>query len=393
MKIPAIWSWQKFSNALFKPKPEGLEAKIQTIKQSLPVPIFWLLGKAQSGKTSIIRALTGNNAAEIGNGFQACTQSSRFYDFPSASHPLIRFLDTRGLGEKAYEPSEDLAWCAEQAHVLIVVMRVLDMAQFDVVKAVKTIHAEHKDWPIIVVQSALHEAYLQPDAQHIQPYPYQITPFPESVPHDLARALWHQRAWFDGLPVHFVALDFTLPEDGFQPVYYGLDEFWDTLERCLPNTLLSLLRNSAHYDALLDFHARQAQPHILSFSLVNIGLGAIPIAGLPLVLSVQAKAFHSIASIYGLSLTKRLYSEFATLLGSGVVLGLLGRELVKFVPGYGWSIAGVYSGAMTYALCRAFCVYLQSVKRGALPEQAAIKQAYQHAMQEAYQVLKQRQTP
>ena len=115
-------------------------------------------------------------------------------------------------------------------------------------------------------------------------------------------------------------------------------------------------------------------------------------AGLPLVLGVQAKLFHSIASIYELPLTRRLYGEFTALIGSGVGIGLLGRELLKFIPMYGWMVAGVYSGAVTYALGRAFCLYLHTVKRGALPDQAALQEFYQQAFGEARQWLQQRGT-
>ena len=91
--------WEDLKDAIFIPKACGVDAKINEVRQRLPIPVFWLLGKTQSGKTSLIRALTFNDAAEIGNGFQACTKRSLFYDFPSTSHPILRFLDTRGLGQ------------------------------------------------------------------------------------------------------------------------------------------------------------------------------------------------------------------------------------------------------------------------------------------------------
>jgi GTP-binding protein EngB required for normal cell division len=46
-------------------------------------PVVWLLGKVQSGKSSIIRALTGETAAAVGNGFRPCTRSSAIFDFPA----------------------------------------------------------------------------------------------------------------------------------------------------------------------------------------------------------------------------------------------------------------------------------------------------------------------
>ena len=68
-------------------------------------PLVWLVGKVQSGKTSIIRTLTEVTHAEIGAGFRACTRSARIFGFPVEA-PIIRFLDTRGLGEAAYDPSD-----------------------------------------------------------------------------------------------------------------------------------------------------------------------------------------------------------------------------------------------------------------------------------------------
>ncbi len=375
--------WESLKNSIFTPKAGGVDAKINEVKQRLPIPVFWLLGKTQSGKTSLIRALTSSDAAEIGNGFQACTKRSQFYDFPSTSHPILRFLDTRGLGETKYNPSEDLAWCAKQAHLLIVVMRALDMNQAEVVAAVYTIHRQHPQWPIIVAQTTLHEGYPATDSEHIHPYSYQQSPFPPQVPHALAQALLYQRGWFKSLPVHFVPIDFTLPDDGFEPANYGLHALWDTIETVLPAGMIVLLRGTEQHKELLDFNARQAHPHIIGYALLAIGIGAIPLAGLPLVLTVQAKLFHSIASIYGLELTRTLYTEFTALMGTSVGIGLLGRELLKLVPVYGWAVAGAGSGAMTYALGKVFCMYLYGVKRGAMPDQTTLKQAYREAFSQA----------
>ena len=380
--------WDDLKDSIFTPKASGVDAKIDEVKQRLPIPVFWLLGKTQSGKTSLIRALTSSDTAEIGNGFQACTKRSLFYDFPSASHPILRFLDTRGLGETEYDPREDLAWCTNQSHLLIVVMRALDMNQAEVVAAVFAIHKQHPKWPVIVVQTTLHEGYPTAQYEHIQPYPYQQVPFPPQVPHALAQALLHQRDWFKSLPVHFVPIDFTLPEDGFDPENYGLHVLWETIETVLPAGLIGLLQGTEQHKELLDFHAQQAHPHIIGYALLNIGVGAIPLAGLPLVLAVQAKLFHSIASMYGLKLTRTLYTEFAALMGTSVGIGLFGREVLKLIPVYGWAVAGVGCGAMTYALGKVFCMYLYGVKRGAMPDQAKLKQAYKEAFSQARQSLR-----
>ena len=99
-------------------------------------PVVWLLGKVQSGKTSIIRELTQASDAEIGSGFEACTKTARVFDFP-AEAPIIRFLDTRGLGEVAYDPREDIAFCEDRSHLLLAVVKALDFEQTAVLAAIR----------------------------------------------------------------------------------------------------------------------------------------------------------------------------------------------------------------------------------------------------------------
>jgi 50S ribosome-binding GTPase len=88
-------------------------------------PVVWLLGKTGAGKTAIVAALTGDPRAAIGVGFEACTQTAAFYDVPREV-PLLRFLDTRGLGEAHYDPAQDIAWCEDQSHLVLAVMQVAD---------------------------------------------------------------------------------------------------------------------------------------------------------------------------------------------------------------------------------------------------------------------------
>jgi hypothetical protein len=86
----------------------------------MPTTIFWLLRKTQSGKTSIIKALTGDSRAQIGNGMHACTKTAFIFDFPDARDFIMHFLDTRSLGEVDYSPECDIEAFRDQAHILIV---------------------------------------------------------------------------------------------------------------------------------------------------------------------------------------------------------------------------------------------------------------------------------
>ena len=162
-----LWNsiWRQFVDP--QVSEEELQATLEKARTRLPIPVFWLLGKAQSGKTSLIRALTGNSRAEIGNGIRPCTKTAHEYAFPNDEECLLRFLDTRGLGEVSYDASEDLSLFQEQAHLMIVVMKAMDHAQGAVLDALKQIHRKHPQWPVLLVQTCLHEGYSPPSDPHI----------------------------------------------------------------------------------------------------------------------------------------------------------------------------------------------------------------------------------
>src|SRR4029453_3037866 len=83
-------------------------------------PVFWLFGKTQSGKTSVVKYLTGATDAEVGEGFQPCTRTTRRYSFPEDEAPVITFLDTRGLDEPGYDAAEDIARFSAETHLVLV---------------------------------------------------------------------------------------------------------------------------------------------------------------------------------------------------------------------------------------------------------------------------------
>src|SRR5262245_10822485 len=185
-------------------------------------PVVWLLGKVQSGKTSIIRELTQARDAEIGSGFAPCTKTARVFDFPGEA-PILRFLDTRGLGEVAYDPAEDIAFCEGRSHLILVVAKALDMQQQAVLGVLQAARKRHPEWPVVVAQTSVHEAYPA-GGRHVEPYPFGAAPSTASLPDTLVRALEHQRSLFRSLPgrgpLAFVPIDFTQDGDGYEPVDY-----------------------------------------------------------------------------------------------------------------------------------------------------------------------------
>src|SRR5262245_34823854 len=202
-------------------------------------PLVWLIGKVQSGKTSIVRALTGASDAEIGAGYRACTKTARVFDFP-AEAPIIRFLDTRGLGEAAYDPAADIAYCEGRAHLMLAVIKAMDAEQDAVLDAVREARRRHPDWPVVVAQTTLHEGYPA-GAAHILPYPFTADGTCAEAPEALSRALAHQRSLFAGMPgrgpVRFVPIDLTQPGDGYDPVDYGREALIAALVDVAPGAM------------------------------------------------------------------------------------------------------------------------------------------------------------
>jgi len=371
---------------------EALKTALSRVRRGVPPPVIWLFGKVQAGKTSIIRALTGAERAQIGNGFKPCTRWAARYDFPNADFPLAVFLDTRGLGEAGYAPQEDLAAFRAEAHMLLVVVKAMDMALEQLLAALESIIRTQPDWPVVVAQTTLHEGYPSSLRDHLQPYPFAARSLPETVPTALARALAFQRTLFAQLPVkRFVPLDFTLPEDGFIDPLYGRDALLDALAEAHPHALYQTLRQLPELTReLKDLHFRQAQPHIIAYALAAGAVGAapLPLADLPVISALQLKLLHTVASIYRQPLGVKTFLELASTVGLGLLFRQGARSLLKVIPGLGSAVSGLYAGATTYALGCALCFYYQTVFDGHLPRPEQIKAFYEEKLAEGMRLLR-----
>jgi uncharacterized protein (DUF697 family) len=371
----------------------ALQVTLSGVRQGLPPPVIWLFGKVQSGKTSIIRALTGAERAQIGSGFAPCTRWAARYDFPNAEVPLAVFLDTRGLGEAGYDPREDFAAFRADAQMLLVVVKAMDMALEQLLTGLKTLLKEQPSWPVIVAQTTLHEGYPPDRHEHVHPYPFASSPWPATVPTDLARALIFQRQLFAGIPVHsFVPIDFTLPEDGFREPFYGREALLAAFAEAHPHAVYQTLRQLPELtQALKSLHFRQAQPHILAYAFAAAAVGAapLPLADLPVISALQLKMLHTIASVYRQPLEVKRLVELVSTLGVGLLLRQTTRSLLKFIPGFGSAVSGLYAGAATYALGCALCFYYQVVFDGHLPHPKQLHAFYQQKLAEGAQLLRQ----
>jgi uncharacterized protein (DUF697 family) len=380
--------WDKVWRKVLAPEIDFgvVDARLCAAKAALPPPTIWLLGKAQSGKTSVIRALTGSSRAEIGNGFRPCTRISHVYAFPSDEACILRFLDTRGLGEAGHDASAELPKLEDQTDLIIVVIKAMDHAQQHVLDVLRDVMSRRLDRPVLVLQTALHEGYPSAQMRHVVPYPYGELPFPPPVPHDLARSLIMQRELFRAYQARFVPIDFTLPEDKLQPCDYGLEQLWTVIEELLPLGVRGMLAKAPEArQAVRDELFRKAQPQVIAHAMAAGGAGAVPlpVVDVPLVLAAQARMLHKIAEIYEQPMNLARMSEIAGVLGFSYLTRLGVRELVKFVPipGLGPSVSACYAAASTYALGAAMCQYFGRGRGGAMPDVETIRRLYDEEFQ------------
>ena len=369
---------------------ESYRKSLKDIREKLPVPVIWLLGKTQSGKTSIIQALTGHPRAEIGNGFQPCTRTSSLFSFPSEQTPIVHFLDTRGLGEIGYDPHEDLQLFLRGSHLLIVTVKVMDHALEPLKDALKIICSQRPNWPVLVVQTNLHEGYLDPKAEHIIPYPYENQGASGAVPQNLMRSLKFQQQELSEWTKEFVAVDLTQPNDGYIDSNYGLDALWQKIEMLLPTSLHALIQGTPSlHRTLQDVHSQSAHPQIIAHSLLagGVELLPIPLVSLPMVASIQARMFQALASIYRQQVSWRSFVDFLSAIGLGMMLHIGGRELIKFIPVYGSVVSSLYTAAATYALGKTMCLYLHHQRLGSLPKVDELREIYESQFKVGREIL------
>ncbi len=358
-------------------------------------PVIWLLGKTGSGKTSIIAELTGQSDAEIGNGYASCTRTARIYDFPS-DEPLLRFLDTRGLGEAGYDPADDMSVNAARAHLVIATMRVSDMNQQELLRALRQIRHAHPDWPIVIAQTCLHERYEGSGVDH--PAPYLDFADPSAVLEPAYRAvrtaLLHQRSLvgsLKGAEPYFASIDFTRPEDGFTPSDYGRDALIRAIVEAAPIAVKELARDhfeQKHRSSTQQL-AAEVNRSLLHYAAASAGAGAIPLVGLLTVPAVNSAMLWSLARRYQVEWDTASITSLIGMLGTAVVLregAMFGlRQFGKIAP---WiiPIAAVQDYAVTYALGRAACVFMEARRNHVEVEADQVRTAFRQGLKKAFEI-------
>jgi uncharacterized protein (DUF697 family)/predicted GTPase len=396
-KVEAIMFGQTKSKPAATNDAEFQRRLDQLLKET-PIPVFWLFGKTQSGKSSIVKFLTGADQAEIGLGFKPCTRFARQYQFPTPEAPLLSFLDTRGLEEPGYDPAEEIEQFQQRAHVMIVTVRVLDHGVGGLIEQLRAIRRRNPDRPVVLALTCLHEAY--PQQQHQQPYPFRTTEPTDgkaiAQSENLQRSIDAQAERFQGLYDFLVPLDLTPPDEGFDDPQYGGEHFKETLLRALPEAYRqTLLTLEAATHSLQDYFSRQALPHIVGFSSLAATAGAIPVPWVDMLIlpGIQTQMIYHLARLYGQPLSGQRFLELASTLGMGMMVRQAIRELMKFIPFVGSFAGAALAGSATFALGKAFCYYYSAVHKGHVPRADELKKYYHEQLTLAETLWTKKKTP
>nr|WP_290224749.1 50S ribosome-binding GTPase [Trichocoleus desertorum] len=361
------------------------------VRSELPTTEALLIGKPQSGKSSIVRGLTGVSAEIVGQGFRPHTQHTERYAYPSNDVPLLIFTDTVGLGDVNRETQlviqeliGDLQQQTQCARVLILTVKINDFATDTLRQIAQQLRKRYPEIPCLLAVTCLHELYPSGTADH-PAYP----PTYEEV----NRAFTALQQAFADLCDRAILIDFTLEEDDYHPVFYGLEAFRDALADLLPEAeaqaIHQLLEQGAG-EKIGNLYRDVSRRYMLAFSVVAATLAAVPLpfATMPVLTALQVSLVGLLGKLYGQTLTPSQAGGVVSAIAGGFVAQAIGRELVKFIPGFGSVIAASWAAAYTWALGEGACVYFGDLMGGKTPDPQKIQAVMQEAFKSAQERFK-----
>ncbi|OCQ99100.1 hypothetical protein BCD64_24025 [Nostoc sp. MBR 210] len=362
---------------------------LEAVRAELPTTEALLIGKPQAGKSSIVRGLTGVSAEIIGQGFRPHTQNTERYAYPSGDLPLLIFTDTVGLGDVNQETQiiiqellGDLQKASRGARVLILTVKINDFATDTLRQIAQNLRQQYPDIPCLLAVTCLHEVYPVDVADH-PAYPPEYD--------EVLRAFGEIQQAFSGLCDRAVLIDFTLEEDGYNPVFYGLEEFRDALAELLPEAearAINQLLSQGVGQQIGNIYRDAGRRYMLTFSVMAATLAAIPLpfATMPVLTALQVSMVGLLGKLYGQTITPSQAGGIVSAIAGGFFAQAIGRELVKIIPGFGSAIAASWAAAYTWSLGEAACVYFGDLMGGKKPD----PQKIQSVMQAEFQAAKER---
>jgi uncharacterized protein (DUF697 family)/GTP-binding protein EngB required for normal cell division len=362
---------------------------LATVRTKLPTTSALLIGKPQAGKSSIVRGLTGVSAEIVGQGFRPHTQHTQQYAYPSEDLPLLIFTDTVGLGDVnrntqgiIQELIGDLEEENLRAKILILTIKINDFATDTLKQVARQLRQQYPNIPCLLAVTCLHEVY-PPDFNEHPEYPPDVT--------EVNRAFLALQNTFSDFCDRAVLIDFTLEEDEYHPVFYGLEALRDAIAELLPEaeaqTIHQLLDREAG-DQIGNLYRDVARRYLAAFSTIAATLAAVPLplATMPVLTALQVSMVGLLGKLYGQTITPSQAGGIVSAIAGGFIAQAVGRELIKFIPGFGSVVAASWAAAYTWALGEGACVYFGDLMGGKKPDPEKI----QLAMREAFQSAKAR---
>ena len=379
-----------------------IEKDIAKVRQAAPIPCLWLFGKTGSGKTSVIHYLTGAEEAIIGEGFRPETRTSRRFDFPDSIDPLLRFLDTRGLAEATYDPTEDIRQFSQSTQMMIVTVRVTDHALSNLVVPLRSIRRASPEMPVLLVLTCLHEATGTQDLSD-GPDPFSATGdrasvaiasgvpadtvVKTSVPEALQRLIAEKSTQFAGLFDALIPINLTPLEDGYANPEFGGDRLKQAILERLPHAyrqaLLALNQTGGRELSMLQ---RKSRWQVLTSSALAATAGVVPVpwVDIPAVLGIQAHMATRIAAIYDQEITPARWALLSSAAGTRIAIRLAVREATKFIPFVGMAVGAAGAFAFTYALGMSWDWYFANLQKGHVPNADDLKEVFAKQLQRGH---------
>ena len=383
----------KKAASLFSVSDEQIAEILASVREKLPTTEAILIGKPQAGKSSIVRGLTGVSSEIVGQGFRPHTQNTERYAYPSEDLPLLIFTDTVGLGDINQntqdiigELESELKQETQRARILILTVKISDFATDTLQQITKQLCQDYPDIPCLLAVTCLHEVY-----------PGGVTNHPEYPPtyEEVERTFQTLQQDFQHIykqgkqNYRAVLIDFTLEEDEFNPTFYGLSALIEALAELLPEaeskTIYQLL-DSSFGDELGNLYRDTARRYLVAFSTMAATLAAVPLpfATMPVLTALQISLVGLLGKLYGQTLSPSQAGGIASAIAGGFFAQAIGKELVKFIPGFGSVIAASWAAAYTWSLGEGACVYFGDLMGGKKPDPNKI----QSVMKESFAIAK-----
>lgn len=201
---------------------------------------------------------------------------------------------------------------------MILTVKINDFATDTLRQIAQELRQKYPDIPCVLAVTCLHEIYPSDVADHPE-YP--------PVYEELNRAFTAIQETFAGLYDRCVLIDFTLEEDGYTPVFYGLEVLRDTLADLLPEAEARAIHQLLDHETgekIGNLYRDVGRRYILAFAVIAATIAAtpLPLATMPVLITLQVSMVGLLGKLYGQTLTRSQAGGVVSAIAGGFLQGL-----------------------------------------------------------------------